>query len=146
MLELITLSQLVIIIGFILLLAAILIGDETGIEIGLIGTILIIGGLVGSFAGNTSLMLVICIVLGILYIAFGRSYIKNKLDTVYTPTNTNRLVGSTGTVTQAITPTHTGRVRIDSEDWRATSQTSIPKDTIVTVTHVSGVTLTVTPA
>jgi membrane protein implicated in regulation of membrane protease activity len=146
MLEILSLSQYIVVIGFLLLVTAIFIGAEAGIEMVFMGSILILGGLIGSFTQSNLVVLVVCSILGLAYIVFGRTYIHHKISTTAKTTNADRLIGSQGTVVKTITPEKPGLIRLDDEDWRATSTTIVNPGNQVTVTAVSGVTLTVKPS
>ena len=61
-------------------------------------------------------------------------------------TNTDALVGRTGTVTEQVPAGGTGRVRLTNEEWRATSTHKIDEGTAVRVLAVEGNTLVVARA
>jgi membrane protein implicated in regulation of membrane protease activity len=59
-----------------------------------------------------------------------------------------RLIGKDATVLEAIEPGRSGLVRIGSEEWRADSsdRSPVPIGAFVTVTHVEGTRVIVTPS
>jgi len=59
-----------------------------------------------------------------------------------------RLIGKPATVLEAIEPSRSGLVRIGSEEWRADSsdRSALPVGAFVTVTHVEGTRVIVTPS
>lgn len=61
-------------------------------------------------------------------------------------TNTNALVGQTGTVVQQVPAGGVGRVRLANEEWRAKSSQSFHVGDAVRILGVEGNTLTVGPA
>ena len=66
--QLVTIPQLFVIAGLLLVLAELLVGIQSGFDLVLIGSILVISGFVGMFTGSTPLMLVLATALSILYI------------------------------------------------------------------------------
>lgn len=141
---LITIPQLFVIAGLLMVLAELLVGIQTGFDLVLIGSILVISGFAGIFTNSTALMLVLATVLSILYIAVGRNKIRQKITTVVTKkTNIDKLVGSTGTVIRSVTPDTAGLVRVNDEDWRASAEEILYERDTVTVEGIEGVTLIV---
>lgn len=58
-------------------------------------------------------------------------------------TNVDALIGKKGIVTYDISALNKGRVKVGSESWLASSTDSIPKDRMVVIRAVEGVTLIV---
>jgi len=135
--------QLFILIGLILILAELFVGIEAGFDLVLIGTILIFGGFAGNATSNLTVTLIISAVLAVIYIAYGRSAIKQKITVITHKTNTDKLVGQKGVVVRTITPDTAGMVRIDDEDWRATANAVLYEKDKVKVESISGITLKV---
>lgn len=126
--------------GLLLILAELFVGIATGFDMVLIGTTLILGGGVGNFTGNWQIGLFVTFVLAILYVIFGRSYVKKRLTTDHQPSNVAALIGKSGVVTEKITPQTAGRVKIRNEEWRAEADQEIDKNTTVKVKSFHGVT------
>lgn len=139
----ITVPQLFVIGGLLLILAELLVGIETGFDLVLIGSILIVSGFVGIFTDSTTLMLILATVLSVLYIAVGRKQVRQKITTVSKRTNIDKLIGATGTVVRTITPDTAGLVRVNDEDWRASADEIIYEQATVVVDAIEGVTLLV---
>lgn len=139
----VTIPQLFVIAGLLLLLAELLVGIQTGFDLVLIGSILIVSGFVGIFTGSEALMLILATGLSILYIAVGRNKIRQKITTVSKKTNIDKLIGATGNVVRSITPDTPGLVRVNDEDWRASSEEILYERDIITVDAIEGVTLIV---
>lgn len=139
----ITVPQLFVIGGLLLILAELLVGIETGFDLVLIGSILIVSGFVGIFTDSTTLMLILATVLSVLYIAVGRKQVRQKITTVSKRTNIDKLIGATGTVVRTITPDTAGLVRVNDEDWRASADEIIYEQATVVVDAIEGVTLIV---
>lgn len=140
---LITIPQLFVLAGLILVLAELFIGIQTGFDLVLIGSILVISGLLGIVTGNTTLMLVVATVLSIAYIAVGRRYVKQRVTVIGKKTNIDKLIGATGQVVRTITPDTPGLVRVNDEDWRASAEEILYEKDSVTVRSIEGVTLLV---
>lgn len=138
-----SISQLLIVGGFILVLGELLVGIEAGFDLVLIGSILVLGGLTGVVTQNTLVALAISIVLSIVYIVFGRNAVKKKITVITHKTNIDKLIGKHGVVIRSITPDTPGLVRLDDEDWRATSSQVLYEKQKIIVQSLSGVTLNV---
>ena len=136
------LPQLIVILGLVLALAELAIGIDAGFDLVVIGSILVVSGLLGTV---TSLIvsLICAIVLVGLYFFFGRRLIKSRLIVTTKKTNIDRLIGKTGVVVRAITPDVPGLVRVDDEDWRATAETGLPEKSRVIIESIEGITLKV---
>ena len=141
--QLVTIPQLFVIAGLLLVLAELLVGIQSGFDLVLIGSILVISGFVGMFTGSTPLMLVLAIALSILYIAVGRNKIRQKITTVTKKTNIDKLIGANGVVVRSVTPDTAGLVRVNDEDWRASAEEILYERDAVTVEGIEGVTLIV---
>ena len=84
------------------------------------------------------------LVLSILtFLVIKKYFASNGLQKL--PANTDALIGSSGTVTQALDPNTPGRVKIRGEVWRATTPRNITlaQGDIVTVQAVKGNTIIV---
>jgi membrane protein implicated in regulation of membrane protease activity len=138
-----TFPQLLLIIGLILVFFALLVGVEAVIDFLLVGSILVISGLVGALIGGTPVSLVLATILSAAYLLYGRSLLRHKLKASTHTTNTDRLIGQAGLVTREISPKKAGTVKIDDEEWRATSNQKIIINEVVEVMSFTGVTLTV---
>jgi len=138
-------SQAFLVIGLMLVLLALFIGDELGLDFLMIGSILLLSGLVGLATGSVEITLLIATILSILYFFLIRRYVKRKLSKAGPLLNTDRLIGSQAQVIHKITPKNAGRVVIDDEEWRATSSHTLNVNSNVKVTNISGVTLVVEP-
>ena len=141
--QLVTIPQLFVIVGLLLVLAELLVGIQSGFDLVLIGSILIVSGFAGMLVDSTELMLVLATSLSILYIAVGRKRIRQKITTVTKKTNIDKLIGAGGVVVRSITPDTAGLVRVDDEDWRASAEEILYEREAVTVEGIEGVTLIV---
>jgi membrane protein implicated in regulation of membrane protease activity len=136
-------SQLLIVAGLVLIALELLLGFQTGFDLVVIGSLLLISGLVGTISNSFTLALILSILLSILYIFFGRKLIKRKIIVMTHRTNIDKLIGGRGTVIRSITPDTPGLVRLEDEDWRATSDQIIYEKEKVEIVSLSGVTLKV---
>ena len=139
----VTIPQLFVIAGLLLVLAELLVGIQTGFDLVLIGSILFVSGFVGMFTNSVPLMLVLASALSILYIAVGRNKIRQKVAVVTKKTNIDKLVGATGTVVRSVTPDTAGLVRVNDEDWRASAEEILYERDAIVVEGIEGVTLIV---
>lgn len=119
----------------------VLLGAAMGFELLIIGILMIIGGGVGLLTGSVAFGLITVIVLGLLYIFFGRSLVKNQFNIKTTATNVDAIMGKKAMVVKKITESQPGQVKVEGEIWRATASKTIEEQTEVTIESVSGVTL-----
>ena len=139
----ITLPHVFVVIGLLMVLAELVLGIQTGFDLLLIGSIMVISGFIGLLTGSELIMLVLAIGLSILYIAIGRKRIRRKITTVAKKTNIDRVVGSTGTVVRDINPTTAGIVRVDDEQWRAAAEEVLYEGDPIIIEAIDGVTVLV---
>jgi membrane protein implicated in regulation of membrane protease activity len=138
-----TIPQLLVLVGLLLVITELFIGIEAGFDLVLIGTILILGGFSGIVTNSLTVALVVSSVLAVLYIFYGRKSIRQKLVVITHKTNIDKLVGKKGVVIRSITPDTAGLVRLDDEDWRAASNQVLHEKDKVQVESLEGVTLMV---
>lgn len=139
----ITPYTILIVFGLILIILELLVGIATGFDLMLLGSILIIGGLVGNFTDNLTLALIILAALGFVYIFFGRQLVKDKVVIMTHNTNIDKLIGKYGRVTKKITPDNAGTVKMEDETWRASADQTIEEGEKVVIKSVEGVTVIV---
>ncbi len=137
------LPETFVILGLLMILAELVIGIQTGFDLLLIGSIMVVAGFVGILTGSELLMILLAIGLSVLYIAVGRKRIRSKVITVAKKTNVDKLVGSTGTVVREINPDTAGIIRVDDESWRAAAEEVLYVGDIVTIENIEGVTVQV---
>lgn len=136
--------SLFVVVGLIMILLELFIGIETGFDLVLIGSVLVVSGLVGWLVGSHVLSLILAIALSIFYIFYGRSLIKNKFTIHPHSSNVDKLIGQTGVVIQAITPLQAGLIKVDDESWRARSDQPIAAGETIRIIAINGVTAVVT--
>jgi len=138
-----SIPQILVLVGLLLVITELFIGIEAGFDLVLIGTILILGGFSGIASDDLTVALVVSSVLAVLYIFYGRKSIRQKLVVMTHKTNIDKLVGKKGVVIRSITPDTAGLVRLDDEDWRAASNQVLHEKDKVQVESLEGVTLMV---
>lgn len=136
-------NYILIIAGFLAIIAELLLGVATGFDLLIIGVILITAGGVGLFINSFTAALITTIIISALYVFVGRKFVKQKMSIATKATNTDALIGKTGVVLKKISPQASGQIKVEGEIWRADSKTAIDEGEVVTVQSVSGVTLTV---
>jgi membrane protein implicated in regulation of membrane protease activity len=134
--------QTIVVLGLILVFAELFIGVQSGFDLVVIGSILVLSGLLGTVSSMT-VTLIMATVLAVVYFIFGRKTLKSRLVITTKKTNIDKLIGKTGVVIRSLTPDTPGLVRLDDEDWRATSNTTLFEKDKVMVESIEGVTLKV---
>lgn len=137
------LPEIFVVIGLLMVLAELVIGIQTGFDLLLIGSIMVISGIVGILTGSELLMLMLAIGLSVLYIAVGRKKIRQKITSVAKKTNIDKLVGVSGVVIRDINPESAGIIRVDDEQWRASAEEILYAGDPVIIESIDGVTLIV---
>jgi len=130
-----------VVAGLFLILLELIVGVETGLDMVFIGSAFIIGGLASwpfhSWVPTVIVTSLICIA----YVAIGRRYVHRWTAVSKAKTNIDAIIGKQGTVLQSIARNVDGRVRVDSEQWRARAEEDIREGDEIVVTSVRGVTL-----
>lgn len=139
----ITLPQVFVIGGLLMILAELIVGIDTGFDLLLIGSILVVSGLIGSLVGGIGLTLILAIAMTLLYIFLFRSKVKARITVATSKTNIDKLIGATGTVVRRIAPDSAGIVRVNDEEWRASADEIIYESDTVVVNAIEGVTVIV---
>ena len=122
----------------------------------LIAEILTAGFFIGAFApaslaaaGAAALglsnngQLVVFSIVSLVAIIWLRPLVVKHITPTTLPTNTEALVGQSGTVVDTVPAGGLGRVRLSNEEWRATSANHLAVGEIVRVLEVTGNTLKV---
>ncbi|MDD5093255.1 MAG: NfeD family protein [Dehalococcoidia bacterium] len=133
-----------IVAGLFLAILELLIGVDTGLDLVIMGSAFVIGGLVTWPADSWVLTAVIVSLLSLAYVAFGRRYIHRRMLVKEERTNIDALIGMQGTVLKAISENVDGLVKVGHEEWRARAEGQIAEGIGIEVTGISGVTLLVT--
>ena len=141
------LNWLLIIAGAACVIVELAMGALTGFDLALIGTSLAAGGAIGLYAGSSKVGMFAAGALALIYIAVFRRWLRARLTIKSTPSNVDAVVGKTAIVTKRIAAAEAGRVKVDTEEWRAElagpEQAERPVGASVKVEAVDGVTLKV---
>src|SRR5665648_298049 len=135
-----------IIMGIMLIIIELSIGVSGAVDVALVGSALVIGGLGGAATGSVSIMLIVAFVVCVLWVLVGRGYLQTHLRIDEYVTNADRTLGSTGIVTESISAHKKGKVNVENEIWLAEADEDIPKGVEIVVEYISGVTLGVKKA
>jgi len=134
-----------IVVGLLMVLLELFIGVETGFDLVMLGSALILGGLLTSFVDSWLVTAIVASAFCVLYVVLGRRYIKAKMKVGDERTNVDAIIGKSGFVKKSIKKNSSGQVIVGNEDWRAKSEgtINIEEGEEVTVVDVAGVTLIV---
>ncbi|MFA5315928.1 MAG: NfeD family protein [Dehalococcoidales bacterium] len=132
-----------IIIGLVMILAELILGIETSLDLVFIGSAFILGGLVAWPFNSWPVAVIVTSVVGIAYVALGRRYVHRRLQTGKTKTNVDAIIGNHGVVLKDITSKADGFVKVGNEQWRARAKVEIKEGEEIVVAGISGVTLLV---
>ena len=105
-------NTILIILGFLAILAEVALGVALGFELLIVGVIFILAGILGIILDSFVVALITIAVLILFYIMIGRKFIKQKLSISTTQTNTDKLIGLTALVTKTISAGKPGQVKV----------------------------------
>ncbi len=97
-----------------------------------------------AFGVGMAVQLVVLAVVTVLTLVFLRPLALKRLHSEGTPTNVEALVGQVAVVTEPIPAAGVGRVKVGSEEWRATAAQAFTAGARVRVVEVTGNTVRVT--
>ena len=89
------------------------------------------------------MLAIVFVVLGIVLMILTRPILMKHLSKDKVKTNTDRVIGMEGIVTETISKNKVGEVKVDGKRWSAISKEEIPRDKNVIVESVDGVKLIV---
>ena len=145
-------TWILIVGGALLILLEVLLGAISGFDFLLIGSALLLGGLLGLFLHQPLIGLAAAGILSVLYVLVGRRRIRNRLRRPGIATNTDALLDRVVAVAVEVGIDHAGRIRHEGEEWRALLDEHaaphaqpVPAGAKVRVTRVDGVTVYVAP-
>lgn len=95
------------------------------------------------FTDNFLLQVGVFTILGIILLLTTRPLINKLLNKDNVPTNTDRIIGMQGMVTEDILPTKYGEVKVDGKRWTAMSKEELSIGSIVKILKIDGVKLEV---
>ncbi len=132
-----------LIVGLLLVLLELIVGVETGLDLVVIGSVFIIGGLATWPFHSWLLTVIITSIICVAYVALGRRYVHRWTTVRKAKTNIDAIIGRQGIVLRSITRNVDGLVKVGNEQWRARAEEDIKKGDEIVVISVSGVTLIV---
>lgn len=130
-------------VGFLLVIAELVGGIDTGFDLVSIGLAFVLGGLIGWPFGSWPAPMISVTVVSIAYIALGRRNIRRWVQVRGTKSGVDRLIGRTALVVKPISKYERGRVKIDAILWRASADEDIEEGIEVAIDGVRGSTLIV---
>jgi len=132
-----------VIVGLLFVLLELIVGVETGLDLVVIGSAFILGGLVAWPFHSWLLTVIITSVICVAYVTLGRRYVHRWTMVNKAKTNIDTIIGRKGIVLKSIASNIDGRVKVGNEKWRARAEEDIKKGDEIAVTNISGVTLIV---
>ncbi len=85
----------------------------------------------------------IFVILGLILMVITRPILLKKFSKPKVKTNSDRVIGMKGIVTEEISKLKVGEVKVDGKRWSAISEDKIPKDSHIIVLGIEGVKLIV---
>ena len=132
-----------LIVGLLLVLLELIVGLETGLDLVFIGSAFVLGGLATWPAYSWLLTVIVTSVICVAYVAIGRRYVHRWTAVKKEKSNVDAIIGRQGIVLKSIAKHFDGRVKIDSQQWRARAEEDVNEGDEVVVTGISGATLIV---
>ncbi len=139
---------LFIVIGLVCLGAELLIGVHAGFDLVLVGSCFILGGLLARLSEllklgfpSETVAAVSTAIFCILYVVLGRRYLKQKLLSTLHRSNVDKLIGSQGLMTEAVSPDQPGKIVLEHETWLARSKETLTVGSKAEVVRIEGISL-----
>ncbi len=132
-----------VIVGLLFVLLELIVGVETGLDLVVIGSAFILGGLVTWPFHSWLLTIIVTSIICIAYVALGRRYVHRWTMVSKAKTNIDAIIGKEGIVLKSIAKNVDGLVKVGNEQWRARAPEDIAQGEEIVVDSVSGVTLIV---
>jgi len=130
-------------VGLVLIILELIIGIETGLDLVFIGSAFVLGGLITLAMNSWVWTAIVTGIICVIYVAAGRRYVHRKMAVSAEKTNIDAIIGRTGIVQKDIGRNSDGLVKVGTEQWRGRAEENIKEGEEITVTGISGVTLTV---
>lgn len=139
-----SISLVLLIIGAMFIVAEVIIGIDTGFDLLLIGSCVLVGGILGYYT-NDYVAAAAAGGLSVAYIVLGRKFVKNKVQAFTHTSNVDSLLNKVITLKSWDSAAKTGSANINGEDWRVVSDSPLSEGQSVVVTNIDGVSLVVKP-
>ena len=94
------------------------------------------------FTDNITIQIGIFVIFGLIFMLLTRKFVKKAVPKKV-KTNLDRIIGMEGIVTEKITKSHPGEVKVDGKRWTAVADKSIPEGSIVKILEINSTKLTV---
>ncbi len=130
-------------LGLLLIILELAIGVETGFDLVFIGSAFVLGGLVTWPFESWILTVIITSVICVIYFFGVRAYVRRRMAVRTQRTNVDAIIGRRGTVLKSIARNADGRVKIDTERWKARAGEDIKEGDAIVVTGINRNTLIV---
>ena len=95
------------------------------------------------FKVKTSIQVAVFVILGVILLITTRKPLQNLVNKTKTRTNADRILDMEGIVTEDITKTEAGEVKVDGKKWTAIADKEIKKGSTVKILKIEGVKLIV---
>lgn len=102
----------------------------------------ILAMIVSLFTDNAFIQWAVFVLGGTILLLLTKDALK-KITPTKTRTNIDRIIGMEGIVTEKITKTKTGEVKVDGKRWTATADEAIPVDATVKILEINSTKLKV---
>ena len=112
-------NWILVIVGAVLVLIEIILGAVTGFDLVLIGSAVMLGGILGLLVKSATLGTAAAGLLALLYVFVGRKRIRSRLARPGMSSNTDAILGKTARVVETITADRPGRIKFEGDEWRA---------------------------
>ena len=132
-----------VIVGLLFVLLELIVGVETGLDLVVIGSAFILGGLVTWPFHSWLLTVIVTSIICVAYVALGRRYVHRWTMVSKAKTNIDAIIGRQGIMLKSIAKNVDGLVKVGNEQWRARAEDDIEEGEEIVVTSVNGVTLIV---
>ena len=108
-----------VIVGLLFVLLELIVGVETGFDLVIIGSILIIAGLATMPFHSWWITTISASIICAGYVGIGRKYIHRRRWKDEIKTNIDAIIGQSGIVLRRITKYTDGQVKVRNEKWKA---------------------------
>ena len=132
-----------VIVGLLFVLLELIVGVEAGLDLVVIGSAFILGGLVTWPFHSWLLTVIVTSIICVAYVALGRRYVHRWTMVSKAKTNIDAIIGRQGIMLKSIAKNVDGLVKVGNEQWRARAEDDIKEGEEIVVTSVNGVTLIV---
>ena len=95
-----------------------------------------------TFTDNVTIQIAIFVIFGLIFMLLTKKIVKKAVPEK-AKTNLDRIIGMEGIVTEKITKSHPGEVKVDGKRWTAVANKSIPEGSTVKILEINSTKLTV---